>query len=76
MTDDPENLTLRYLRRLDDKIDRLGDQLSDLTSEVRGIKTHMAGFMQTEVAQDGQIASIKDRLNRIERRLDLTERME
>jgi len=76
MTEEPDSLTLRYLRRLDEKLDRLGDQVSDLTTEVRGIKTHMAGFMQTEVGQDGQIASIKDRLARTPRRLDLTERME
>jgi hypothetical protein len=73
MTDDPDNLTLRYLRRLDEKIDRIGDQLADLTTDVRGLKTHIAGFMQNEVSQDGAIASIRQRLERIERRPELTE---
>ena len=71
MTDEPDSLTLRFLRRLDEKIDRIGDQLSDLSMEVRGMKTHMAGFMQSEVAQDHALASISQRLDRIERRLDL-----
>lgn len=73
MSDEPDNLTLRYLRRLDEKMDRLADQVSDLSADVRGIKSHMAGFMQNEVAQDGALASIKQRLDRIERRLDLQE---
>ena len=71
MSEEPDSLTLRYLRRLDEKIDRLGDQLSDLSTDVRGIKTHMAGFMQNEVVQDHSMASIKQRLDRIERRLDI-----
>jgi hypothetical protein len=76
MTDDPDSLTLRYLRRLDEKIDRIGDNLADLTTDVRSLKTHMAGFMQNEVGQDGAIASIRLRLDPIERRLELTERAE
>ena len=73
MTDEPENMTLRYMRCMDEKLDRLAEAVSDLASEVRGIKTHMAGFMQHEVASDSAVASIKDRLSRIERRLDLQE---
>jgi hypothetical protein len=73
MMDEPDSLTPRYLRRLDEKIDRLGDQISDLAAEMRGVKSHMAGFMQNEVAQDGSIALIRVRLDRIERRLDITE---
>lgn len=73
MTDEPDSLTLRYLRRLDEKIDKLTDSVHDLSADVRGIKSHMAGFMQNEVAQDGALASIKERLDRIERRLDLQE---
>ncbi len=73
MTDEPDSLTLRYLRRLDEKIDRQTDNVTDLSAGVRGIKAHMAGFMQNEVAQDGAIASIKERLDRIERRPDVQE---
>ncbi|EYD77795.1 hypothetical protein Rumeso_00522 [Rubellimicrobium mesophilum DSM 19309] len=73
MTDEPDSLTLRYLPRLDEKMDRPGDQVSDLSAEIRAIKSHMAGFMQNEVAQDGAIATIRQRLDRIERRLDLQE---
>ena len=73
MSDEPDSLTLRFLRRFDEKIDRLTVQVTDLSADVRGITSHMAGFMQNEVAQDGALASIKHRLDRIERRLDLQE---
>ncbi|TNF22985.1 MAG: hypothetical protein EP318_01180 [Rhodobacteraceae bacterium] len=72
MTDAPDNVTLRYLRRIDEKVDRLSDSIADLASDVRGVKTHMAGFMQNEIAQDGALASVKARLDRIERRLDIS----
>ena len=71
MTDDLENITLRYPRRLDEKTDRLIEAVKDLSADMRGVKDHMAGFMQNEVAQDSSLASIKERLDRIDRRLDL-----
>jgi hypothetical protein len=81
MSEEPGSLTLRYLRRLDDKMDSLQTDIADLASEVRGIKSNTAGFMQNELAQagaqdgaqDGAIAGLKKRLDRIERRLDLNE---
>jgi hypothetical protein len=71
MADASDKVTLRYLRRIDEKVDRLADIVSDLAADARGIKTPMAGFMQNEVAQGGARASIKARLDRIERRLDI-----
>ena len=51
----------------------MADNLTDLKTDMRGLKGHMAAFMQSEVAQDGAIASIQSRLDRIERRLELRE---
>jgi len=73
MTDSAENITLRYLRRLDEKTDRMADAMADPAVDVRAIKTHMAGFMQNEVVHDAAIASIRERLSRIEPRRDLSE---
>lgn len=74
MSDAPDNLVLRYLRRLDEKIDRLVDQVSELSMEARGMKTHMVGIMQNEVAHDHGLATINQRLDKIGRRLDLRDR--
>ena len=71
MTDEPDSLVLRYLRKLDERGDRVEDRLQELASELRSIKTHMSAFLQAELAQDGSIASILTRLDKIERRLDL-----
>ena len=71
MTEEPDSIVLRYLRKVDEKLDRLDSRQQEMTGELRSIKAHMAAFMQSEVARDGVMASILDRLDRIERRLEL-----
>ena len=73
MSDEPDSLVLRYLRRLDEKMDRLGHQVSDVAMGVRAMTTHTLSFMQNEVAHDHALATIHQRLDKIERRLDLRE---
>ena len=50
---------------------RVEEKVDGLVTDVRGIKQHMAAFLTSEFGQDADIASIKVRLERIERRLDL-----
>ncbi|MEZ5744730.1 MAG: hypothetical protein R3D89_13680 [Sphingomonadaceae bacterium] len=57
MVDEPANIVLRYLRQLDDKLDKLDGRQQEMTAELRLLKTPMSAFMQ--------------RLEKIERRLDL-----
>lgn len=72
MADNVTNeLLLESLRAIQGKLSKMADDLVDLKSDMRGVKGHMAAFMQSEVAQDGTLASIQSRLERIERRLDL-----
>lgn len=66
-------LLLETLKAIQTKIANVADDITDLKTEMRGIKGHMAAFMQSEVAQDGSLASIQARLDRIERRLELHE---
>ena len=80
MTDRPEDLVLVYLRRLDEKLDRVIDDVQDL-------KHRMTAMEKTVAALYGEIAGIRGdyaglqhrmdrmdaRLDRIERRFDLTE---
>ena len=72
MSEEPDSLVLRYLRKLDEKIDRVEERQQETNAELRSIKTHMSAFMQSELAQDSSIASILARIEKIERRLDLT----
>lgn len=71
MTDEPDNIVLRYLRKLDEKLDPLDGRQQETVAELRSIKTHMSAFMQSELSHDSSIASIIARLEKIERRLDL-----
>jgi hypothetical protein len=68
---EPENLILRYLRGVDEKIDRLDARQQDMAADLRSVKAHMAAFLQAEAAQDSSIASILVRLEKIERPLEL-----
>ena len=73
MVDDPDNLVLRYLRKLDERTERIEANQKDMAADIRTLKGHMANFMQTEIRQDGAIAAIQDRLDRIERRLEISD---
>lgn len=71
MNEKVENLILEHLRVLRADVGRLSDDMRGMHAEMRAMKQHMAAFMAHETTQDGDIASIKARIDRIERRLDI-----
>jgi hypothetical protein len=71
--EEPDNLVLRYLRKLDERTARIEDGQKDLAADIRTLKGHMASFLQSETRQDSTIAAIQDRLDKIERRLDISD---
>mgnify|MGYP006295769165 CR=1 FL=1 len=73
MSDEPDSLVLRYLRRLEDKFDRQDQWIAEMMAEIHAIKLHHAGTTQTDLAQDEAITNLRSRVDRIERRLDLNE---
>ena len=73
MTEEPENITIRYLRRLDEKVDRIGERMDEMNAEMRAMKSMLSGVMQNTVVHDSELASIRSRLERVEWRLDLME---
>ena len=76
MTDEPDSIVLSYLRRLDDRTKRMEERLDDLSSELRSARTHMTGFMQDHQRHDEGIASLRVRMDRLERPLDLQDTAE
>lgn len=67
MTDDgPEDLTLRLLRRMDEKLDRVIADVTDLKHRMTAVEVQV-GQLVTAVGR------VNERLDRIERRLDLVE---
>ncbi len=66
MPNEPDNLTLVYLRRLDEKIDRVGDDLRDLKVRMTAVEENLAGVQR-------RIDRLDTRVERIEKRLDLVD---
>jgi hypothetical protein len=73
VTDDTESLVLEILKRLQAEFALMREDMRGMRAEMTALKQHMAAFMTNELTQDSDIASIKLRLDRIERRLDLAD---
>ena len=66
MAKEPDNLTLKTLRRLDEKTDRLLDDMHDVKISMTAGEEALAGVHR-------RMDRIDERLERVERRLDLAE---
>ncbi len=77
MRDEPENLMLVYLRRLDAKIDRIGDDVRELKMRMTTMEQQVASLAATQASHYASLSTRFDRLEgrveRIERRLDLVD---
>jgi uncharacterized protein (UPF0335 family) len=73
----PDNVTndliLEHLKAIQSKVSRTDERLGNIEGDIRIIKGHMANFMQSEVQQDTAMANLQSRLERIERRLEISE---
>ena len=67
-----ENLMLEHLKRFQAQMSRVEEKVDGLAGDLRGVKQHMAAFMTSDANRDGEMASFKVRLERIER-LDIYE---
>lgn len=63
---EPDNVVLTYLRRIDEKLDRVIDDVHDLKVRLTHVEEGLAGVNR-------RIDRVEARLDRIERRLDLVE---
>jgi hypothetical protein len=70
---EPENLMLDHLRAIRGEMAKMGDWMQSLNAEVTAIRQHLAGFMTIQDHDHGDLASIKVRLDRIEKRLELAD---
>jgi hypothetical protein len=71
MSDEPDNLILRYLRRLDGRSERTADDLSDIKKRLTPLEQQITLLHGGFSGQSVRIDRIDIRLERIERRLDL-----
>ena len=77
MSDGPDNLLLVYLRRLDDKSDRMAADMQELKTRMTSVEQQVANLAATQASHYAILSSrldrVEARLDRIERRLDLVE---
>jgi hypothetical protein len=70
---EPDNLVLRYVRGIDQKLDRMSERLDDLTAQTRATESAFAAAVAQVTTLHARIDRIDVRLDRIERRLGLIE---
>jgi chromosome segregation ATPase len=73
MTDNVENLTLKFMRRLDTRLDRLESDIGDIKLRVTTTEEHLASIMMSMAGVNSRMDKIDERLAHVERRLDLTD---
>jgi predicted nucleic acid-binding Zn-ribbon protein len=66
MAEEPDNLVVRYLRRIDEKMDRLVDDMHDIKVRLTAVEEGLVGVQR-------RVDRMESRLDRVERRLDLVE---
>jgi archaellum component FlaC len=66
MADEPENLVLQYLRRIDQRVERLAHDMQDMKLRMTNIEEGLAGVNR-------RLDRLEQRVERTERRFDLVE---
>ena len=66
MAEEPDNLVVRYLRRIEEKMDRLVDDMHDIKVRLTAVEEGLVGVQR-------RVDRMESRLDRVERRLDLVE---
>jgi len=63
MTDEPENLTLRMLRRIDARLDAMENRLDLIEQRQRGVEHQTTALLQGQDAVRADLARVKRRLD-------------
>jgi len=73
MVDEPDNLVLVYLRRLDEKFDRLAEDIGEMKIRMTAAVEKLAGINRRLDRTIGSLKRIEHRLERIDTRLGVIE---
>lgn len=71
MNEKVENLILEHLRAMRADMSTIAGKVDALQGEMISMRQHFAGFLGHQVVQDQRVAEMDDRLERIEKRLEL-----
>jgi tetrahydromethanopterin S-methyltransferase subunit G len=73
MAAEPDSLILRFLRNMDQKLDRMAVDVDDMKGRSTGVERGLAGVEMSIAGVQHRIDRVEQRLDRIERRLDLVD---
>lgn len=71
MGHEPDNLVIEILRRMQADMSDLKEGQRTTNRRLAAIEAHMAGFHSSLATHSDDIDHLKDRIGRIERRLDI-----
>jgi hypothetical protein len=70
---EPDNLVLEQLRAIRGELGKVADEMQTMRVEMTAVRQHMVGMMTIQEHDHVDIAGIKSRLERIEKRLELAD---
>jgi hypothetical protein len=73
MSNPNDNLVLEHLRAIRADMSSMREDMSGMRAEVLIIRQHMAGLLGAQTLHDAEIAGLRTRLDRIEKRLELVD---
>ncbi len=73
MAEEPDNLVLVMLRRLDGKFDRMAEEMREMKGRLTNVEIVISALVTADGRMQHAIDRMSERLDRIERRLDITE---
>lgn len=66
-------LILEHLKAIQSKLIDHDNRFSSIENKLSAVKAHVAGLVQTDLTRDSDYATLALRIDRIERRLELSE---
>ena len=73
MAEQPDSFILVFLRRLDEKFDRMADDVRELKGRMTNVEERLAKLDLSISGVNRRIDRVEERLDRIEKRLDLVD---
>jgi predicted nucleic acid-binding Zn-ribbon protein len=71
MSDEPDSIVLRYLRRIDERTERVEGDMKDIKTRLTSVEEQVSLLRSDVVHVQHRLDKVEDRLGRIEKRLDL-----
>ena len=73
MANESDNVVLEHLRHIRSKVDMTATDVTDIKIQLAAMQQHMAGFHAVIASHSDELNQLRQRIDRIEKRLELTD---